>query len=198
MDKVNTQLIKNFAAVNGAFKNADIRAAFNLTSSQVSDVITKLLKENYIRRISYGLYRFCDVVKTPNFEINDKLWKAMKINNSFTAAQISRLAGSSLSHTYRQFSFYSAEGYIRQHGCKPTTNKRTEKVWRLTSKGKEKAQNPNIETFQPDPLVMAAVNLNRLVCSGVAVRDPEAAKQALNFVEQIKNGLEDVAASSQA
>ncbi|RLB86081.1 MAG: hypothetical protein DRH26_17845, partial [Deltaproteobacteria bacterium] len=60
---------------------------------------------------------------------------------------------------------------------------------------KKKAQNPNIKTFKPDPLVMAVVNLNRLICSGLALRSRESADQALKFVEEIRNGLEDVPAS---
>jgi len=119
----------------------------------------------------------------------------MKISSSFSASEIAKLAGSTRAYVYKRFRIYSADGYIKQAGRRSTHGSGSEKLYRLTVKGKKKALNPNIKTFEPDPLVMAAVNLNRLVCSGLAIRSRESADQALKFVKQIRDGLEDVATS---
>ncbi|MBU8910674.1 MAG: type IV toxin-antitoxin system AbiEi family antitoxin domain-containing protein [Desulfobacterales bacterium] len=192
-DKKTTpsQIVKNFAAVNGTFTKSDARKALGLSIQRTADAVSVLQKQGHVRRIAYGLYQFCPVVEKKGVEVNDKIWKAMKISITFTAADIARLTDSTRGYVYLRFKVHAADGYIKRAGMKNTTGKNPEKIWRLTQKGKAKAQNPNVEQFKPDPLVMAAVNLNRLICSGVAVRDPDACEQALTFVEEIKNGLQD-------
>jgi hypothetical protein len=135
---------------------------------------------------------FCDYVQKTGPDINDKIWKAMKVcSGAFSSAEIARLARSSTSYAYKRIRQYKTEGYIDDAGTRKTHGSGWEKLYRLKSKGKERALNPNIETFTPDPLVMAVANLNRLICSGLAMRDPESTKQALIFVEQIRKGLDD-------
>ena len=190
-----SQMVKNFAAVNGTFVKADARKALNLSIQQTADAVSVLQKQGHVRRIAYGLYQFCEVVEKKGLEVNDKIWKAMKISTTFTAADVARLADSSRGYVYLRFKVYVADGYIKRGGMKNTTGKNPEKIWRLTQKGKAKAQNPNIEQFKPDPLVMAAVNLNRLICSGVAIRDEKSGDQAMALACQIIKGLEDAATS---
>jgi len=164
-----SQMVKNFAAVNGTFTKADARKALGLTIQQTADAVSVLQKQGHVRRIAYGLYQFCDVVEKKGVEVNDKIWKAMKISNTFTASDVARLAAATRQYVYLRLNIHAADGYIKRAGMKNTTGKNPEKIWRLTQKGKEKAQNPNVETFQPDPMVMAVVNLNRLICSGVVL-----------------------------
>jgi len=190
-----TQMVRSFAAAKGMVRKKEAKLALGLTTDQVVYAFDTLTEQGYLRQIKHGLYQFSDFVEKPGMEVNDKIWKAMKISTSFTVSDIARLADSTSSYVYKRFRQYIADGFIKQYGVKKTGPTSRKKIWRLTQKGRGKAQNPNIETFTPDPLVMAVVNLNRLVCSGMAVRDPESATQALKFVEEIKNGLEDAATS---
>ncbi|MCP3940035.1 MAG: hypothetical protein GY710_00940 [Desulfobacteraceae bacterium] len=190
-----TEAVRNYAAVNGTISKKEVRAALNLKIDQAVYAFETLKRQGYLMRVGHGLYQFSDYVEKPGIELKDKIWKAMKISPVFTAADIAKLADSTTSYVYKRFRQFRADGYIKQHGTKRQVGTSPKKLWRLTPKGKEKSHQPNIASFQPDPLVMAAVNLNRLICSGVAIRDHKAGEQALKFVEQIKNGLEDAATS---
>jgi len=190
-----TQMVRSFAAAKGMVRKKETKLALGLSTDQVVYAFDTLKNQGYLRQVKHGLYQFADFVEKPGMEVNDKIWKAMKICPSFTVSDIARLADSTSSYVYKRFRQYRADGFIKQYGTRKTSPSSREKIWRLTQAGKGKAQNPNIETFTPDPLVMAVVNLNRLVCSGMAVRDHEAGKQALKFVQEIKNGLEDAGTS---
>lgn len=190
-----TEAVRSYAAANGTIRKKDVRAALGLTVDQVVYAVDTLKRQGYLIQLRHGLYQFVDMVEKPGCEINDKIWRAMKISPTFTAEDIAKLADSSKAYVYKRFRAFRADGYIRQHGVERKSPTSWQKIWRLTPAGKEKAVQPNIEAYEPDPLVMAAVNLNRLICSGVAVRDPEAGEQALQFVEQIRKGLEDAATS---
>ena len=187
-----TEMIRNFAAANTTIRKKQVRESLGLTTKQVDAAVDNLVEQGYLKRIGYGAYLFNDYVQKTGPDINDKIWKAMKVSNgSFSVSEIVRLAESTASYVYKRFRMYRADDYIKNAGTRKTHGSGWEKLYRLTKKGKEKSNNPNLEVFTPDPLIMAAVNLNRLICSGLAVRDPEAAKQALGFIEEIKNGLED-------
>lgn len=190
-----TEAVRGYAAVNGTVTKRDAKAALELSVDQVVYAFETLVKQGYLRKIRHGLYQFVDQVKKPAIEINDKIWRAMKISPTFTADDIAKLAESTTSYVYKRFRQYREDGYLRQHGNKRNPGVNPKKVWRLTLKGKERANQPNLETFVPDPLVMAAVNLNRLVCSRVAMRDEEAGVMAMDLARQIIKGLEDAATS---
>lgn len=191
-----TEMVRNFAAANTTIRKKQVRESLGLSVEQVSYAIDTLVHQGYLKRIGHGSYLFNDYVQKIGADINDKIWKAMKVSSgSFSSAEIARLAESSTAYVYKRFRMYRADGFLKDAGTRKTHGSGWEKLWRLTSKGKGKSMNPNLEAFTPDPLIMAAVNLNRLICSGLAVRDAEAATQAMAFIEQIKNGLEDAATS---
>lgn len=181
-----TEMVRSFAAAKGMVRQKEARLSLNLTTSQISNAFDTLKRQGYLHRVRHGLYQFNEFVEKPGSDIRDKIWRAMKIKPVFTASDIAKLAGSTTSYVYKKFRTYRADGYIRQHGLKPHSS---EKVWRLTVKGKNKAMAPNMEEYKPDPLIMAAVNLNRLICSGIAVRDHDAGQQALKFCNEIRKGL---------
>ncbi|MCK5100796.1 MAG: hypothetical protein KAR45_21990, partial [Desulfobacteraceae bacterium] len=185
-----TEMIRCFAVVKGIISKKDARQSLGLTVEQVSSAFATLIKQGYLRRIKRGLYQFTEFVEKPGLKINDKIWKAMKISSSFSISDIIKLTDSTSGYVYNRFREYRADGYIKEAGVRRTIGSKQEKIWRLTLKGKEKAQKPNISAYKPDPLVMAVVNLNRLVCSGLAIRSKESADQAMVFMEEIKKGLE--------
>ncbi|MFH1157096.1 MAG: type IV toxin-antitoxin system AbiEi family antitoxin domain-containing protein [Pseudomonadota bacterium] len=193
-----TEMVRNFAAANTTIRKKQVKEALGLSVDQVANAVYNLTSQGYLKRIGHGTYLFNDYVQKTGPDINDKIWKAMKVSSgSFSAAEIARLAESTTSYVCKQFRIYRADDYLKDAGIHKT-HAGWEKLFRLTQKGKEKSMNPDLEAFTPDPLIMAAVNLNRLICSGLAIRDEDAAKQALAFVEEIKNGLEDVTAPCQA
>lgn len=187
-----TEMVKNYAAVNGTVRMTEVRQIMGITNEQVLYAFDNLKKQGHLRRVSHGLYQFVDTVEKPPIEVLDKIWRAMKISGSFSATEIAKLADSTTSYVYKRFRAYKADGFIREAGLRPTFGSGTEKLWRLTKDGKEKAQNPNIETWTPEPINLACLNLARLVCSGVAARSKEMALEALAQLEIVKKGLEDV------
>lgn len=194
-----TDMVRQFAAANTTVRKKQVRESLDISYNETDYAFDCLVQQGYLKRIGHGAYLFNDYVQKTGPDINDKIWRAMKVSSGpFSAAEIARLAESSTSYVYKRFRIYKADEYIKEAGMRNTHGTGWEKLWRLTSKGKERSLNPNLEAFTPNPLVMAVVNLNRLICSGLAMREEEAAKQALSFCEQIKNGLEDVDAPYQA
>jgi len=186
------QAVRNYAAVNFTVTKKQVRECLNLTVDQAACSFDTLLRQGYLRRTGHGVYQFVDQVEKPAVEISDKIWRAMKVSNAFTAPEVAKLAESSAAYVYKRFRKYAAEGYIKRSGIKKNAQGTHERLWRLTPAGKKKAQNPKVEAWSPDPMVRAAVNLNRLVCSGVAVRDKESATEAMAQLTVIQARLEEV------
>lgn len=191
--KSTTHMVREYAAAAGTFKKIDAQTALGLTVDQVKNAVETLYRQGYLRRIRHGLYQANSVVEAPVADLDDKIWRAMKVSATFSAADIAKLAGSTRSYVYKRFRRYRADGLMKAAGMRPSglPNAR-EKLWRLTLKGKEKALCPALEEYTPDPLVMAAVNLNRLICSGLAARSAVSAREALLHVAAIQESLKDV------
>jgi hypothetical protein len=187
-----TDAVRNYAAINFTVSKKQVREALGLTVDQSKNAFDNLLKTGNLRRIGHGVYQFVDRIERPQAEIMDKIWRAMKVSGPFSVAEIAKLSGSTVNYVYKRFRQYRADGFIKDAGSRPTYGTGTEKLFRLTVKGKKKAHNPRVENWQPDPLALAAVNLNRLICSGVAVRDKDAAIEAMGLLKVLKKGLKDV------
>ena len=187
-----TEAVRHFAAANGTLSKKEARESLGLSVDQVARAVDNLVKTGHLRRLRHGIYQFIDAVERPPVERLDKIWRAMKISGSFSAAEIARLADSSTAYVYKRFRQYTADGYIRRAGARPTHGSGMENLWRLTNKGKAKAQQPRVEAWKPDPVVMATVSLNRLMCSGAAMRDKETARMAMEQITFIQAALEAV------
>jgi len=191
--KSTTNMVREYAAAAGTFKKIEAQSALGLTVDQVKRAVDTLYRQGYLYRIRHGLYQANSVVASPVADLDDKIWRAMKVSGSFSAADVVKLSGATKSYVYKRFRRYRADGLIKQSGVRPSGLPcGTEKLWRLTLKGKEKAQAPDMEAYTPDPVVMAAVNLNRLICSGLAVRSAESAEEALVHVAAIRTAMEEV------
>jgi DNA-binding MarR family transcriptional regulator len=188
-----TDMVREYAAAAGTFKKIEAQTALGLTVDQIKRAVDTLYRQGYLRRIRHGLYQANSVVESPGAELNDKIWRAMKVSSTFSAADIAKLADSTRSYVYKRFRAFRADGFIKPAGVRPSGLPCSqEKLWRLTPKGKEKALAPAEEAFAPDGLVMAAVNLNRLICSGLAARSAESAKEALVHVAVIREAMKEV------
>ena len=62
------------------------------------------------------------------------------------------------------------------------------KVWRLTAEASRMVDVPSVEEYSPDPMVIAAVRLNRLVCMGL-VRFVDERSEAIRLCREISAGL---------
>jgi DNA-binding MarR family transcriptional regulator len=187
-----TGMVREYAAAVGMLRKKDVQQALGLTVDQVKGAVESLLEQGYLIRVRHGLYQAAGTVEKPLGETVDKIWRAMKVSATFSASDIAKLAASTTSYVYKRLREYRADGLIRPAGMRNTYGSGAEKLWRLTPKGKEKAQAPAAEVFEPDPLVMAAVNLNRLICSGLAVRNESAARSAMDSVTVIAQALNEV------
>ena len=190
--KSTTNMVREYAAAAGTFKKIEAQSALGLTVDQVKRAVDTLYRQGYLYRIRHGLYQANSVVASPVADLDDKIWRAMKVSGSFSAADVVKLSGATKSYVYKRFRRYRADGLMKQAGMQWSGNNAKEKLWRLTLKGKEKAQAPALEAYTPDPVVMAAVNLNRLICSGLAVRSAESAEEALVHVAAIRTAMEEV------
>lgn len=193
-----TQALRNFCSANSVIKRKEAKLALNLTASQLNQGLDTLVRQGYLTRIGHGLYKFVPTVEKPACEVTEKVWRAMKVKRVFAYSDLAMLAGTSKNYIYKLFRKYRAENYIKPAGARPTHGSGTEKLWRLTIKGQNKARQPNVDNFTPDPLVMDAVNLNRLVCSGLVIRDENAAKEAIGICHGIIENLkEDIKSKTQ-
>lgn len=187
-----TQMIRNYAAVNGLVRKKEVRDALGMEEDMVTRGFQTLMRQECLEVVERGLYRFVENINKPIPEATDKVWRAMRMSQAFSASEIAMLAGTSVDYVYKRFRIYRAEGYIKPAGVRPAGASGRTKLWRLTATGKKRAQNPSAETFTPDALTMAAVNLNRLICSGLVARDKGAADQACALAEEIKAFIADL------
>jgi len=193
MDKINnpTEMLRNYAAVNAIIKKSEVKAALKLTQNQVNSSFGTLRQSGELTRVGHGLYKWMPTVEKPACEVTEKVWRAMKVKRVVSYADLAMLAETSKDYVYKLCRKYRAEKYIKPAGVRSTYGSGTEKLFRLTLKGQSKARQPNVEQFTPDPLVMDAVNLNRLVCSGLVIREEQSAKDAIGICSRIIQSLKE-------
>jgi len=187
-----TEMLRQYAAANSIVKKNEVKIALDLTQNQINHSFDALRQSGELTRIGHGLYKWVPTIDKPVFEVTEKIWRAMKVKRVFSSSDIAQLAETTIEYVYKLFRKYKADGYIKNAGSRrPTNGSGTEKMFRLTIKGQNKARRPNISTFTPDPLVMDTVNLNRLVCSGLVIREASSAKDAIAICERIIESLKE-------
>lgn len=72
-------------------------------------------------------------------QMEKKIWRAMKVNNKFSVADISRLTGASSSYVNKKIREFKDEDYVNRAGLKDPGTGTKEKLWRLTLRGKNMA-----------------------------------------------------------
>ncbi len=186
------QMVKNLAAAKGFIRRKEAKNSLELTESQVDSAFNYLCEQGYFERIERGLYRFIEHVDKPVTDTNEKIWRAMKMKRSFSASDIVASADTTVPYVYKLFRKFRIEGHLKQAGARHTYGSGKEKLWRLTLKGKNKARMPQIETFAPNSLVLATLQLDRLVYSELVVRNKESADQACVLLDQIKTLIQEI------
>lgn len=183
--------VRQYASVHRVIRKKQLKEVFGFTENQLASAIKNLCIQGYLKRISHGEYQFNDAVEKPTGAVEEMIWRAMGVNQTFTASTIARHAGSTTAYVYKFFRQLREDGLIRQYGRKEALAGGYEKVWRLTYKGKVRADKPVELQFVPDPLVEQTVTLNNLICSGRAKRDEDARIQAIGLCQSISQQLSE-------
>lgn len=188
----STEQIRQALAALGTGTTAQLRDV-GFSSYEVSTALDTLLRQKFARRISRGVYEFIPDRK-PGREapLEDRIWHAMRINPKWSCSDIAIQAGTTVSYVYKRLRVYRAELFVRQTGVRQA-NGGSEKLWMLTGKGRERIERPAVEPFEPDPLVLLATKINKLVATGMARRFPDENKAARAACIELSNRLEEIA-----
>jgi hypothetical protein len=186
-----TEMVRSFAAANGFARKRQVVESLGITKRQANAAFNTLLEQGFLNRVGQGTYEYLqkpmDGVDAP---IEEKVWRAMKISTSFSASELARVAGTTTSYVYKLFRKYRTEGYIEAWGRHTALSGYNEKQWRLTKKGRMRRERPRLKVFEPDPLVVKVVALNKLVCTGMAMRCGEENRKAMRLCGEIVEGLQ--------
>jgi hypothetical protein len=182
----------DLAAARVVLRRVDICEAMACDGRKADSAVAELMRRKAVVRIGRGMYRYAGAPQAePEAEIEEKIWRAMKINPTWTAADIAMLAGTSVNYVYKKVRWFQAEGLIKRAGVLHVhAGGGAEKLWRVTTKGRNRAGRPVRAEYKPDPLVVDVVALNRLVCTGAAQRFEERRLEALDLCMRIASGLE--------
>ena len=187
-----TDRVRQYAAAGNIIRKAQAADALGLTPEQVKSAVQTLVEQGWLRRIEHGIYRFEPrTASAHEAPLEDRIWRAMRINPKWACSDIAIQAGTTVSYVYKRMRDYVAEHLVAPAGRRPVAGA-SEKLWRLTGKGKQHLDRPPVEPFEPDPLVVAAVKLNRLVCTGMAARPGDAQVEAIRLCRELEKKLSGV------
>jgi DNA-binding MarR family transcriptional regulator len=186
-----TETVRQFAAAQGLVRKKQIQDLLGLSLDQVKRSVKMLVDQGYLRRLGYGSYEFVEGRETAKeAPVDDRIWRAMRINPTWSATDIAVQAGSTRDYIYKVLRRYEADGFVKPAGQRAKPDGSREKLWRITMKGHGKVERPRMKEFRPDPLVEMTVKLNRLVCTGLAMREEEHARSAIELCGGIVEKLE--------
>ncbi len=185
----NIEPVRQFAAANGVVRKKQVADALGITVEQARYAFETLVKQGHMRKVGLGSYEFVeqrrDVREAP---LEDKIWRAMRINPTFSSSDVAIQAGTTKSYFYKRLREYRAEGFVKPAGVRRVPAG-TEKLWRMTGKGRDLQDRPRVVEFRADPLVVLAVNLNKLICTGRAQRYEDARHEAQRLAAEIISEL---------
>ena len=187
-----TEAVRQFSAASGTgtVTKKQVRESLGYSVDQVAGAVGNLVKEGWLRRLRHGVYEFIPrPEKGRPGEVNDRIWRAMMIQPPWSAADISRLSGTTSNYVYKRIRMYWADGFIERCGQRSLPAGGAEKLWRVTAKGRQARDGPMRLAFKPDPLILDVVELNRLVCSGMTKAMEKGRVEALGLCRKVEAGL---------
>jgi hypothetical protein len=191
----STELVRAYASQAGTFTKRAARETLGLSAQAVSVAVDTLLRGKRIKRVAKATYEWIPEKRAARESpLEDRIWHAMRINSSWSAGDIALQAGSTTSYVYKRLRVYRAAGFIKQAGARRIpggSTKQLEKLWKLTMEASRKIDLPKVDEYLPDPLIVAAVRLNRLICTGL-VRFVDERKEAIRLCQEILAGLSPV------
>lgn len=186
-----THAVRNYARNMHIVTAKKVSEDIGFTLNQVRHAIGLLKAQGFIKQIKYGVYEWVNNdahIAAPS-TVQDKVWRAIKINPTFTSQDVARQAGVGLTYAARKVREYRNHGLVEQQGWKRSESDAPIRIWRLTAKGKKFIDRPAMMVFEPDPLIETMVNLNKLVCTGVAIRRDVDRKKAISLCDEIRAKL---------
>jgi hypothetical protein len=164
-----TNLICEVAKTLGTYTMKQLRE-FGYSEAQVWTANDTLLRRKLIRKIGRGQYEYLPEAASKKEEapLADRIWHAMRINPVFSCGDIALQAGTSLTYVWLRLREYAAEGLVKASG-----KRGRERLWRITGKGRDCIERPDVEIFEPDRAVVLAARINRLVATGLAKKFPK-------------------------
>ena len=188
-----TDTLKKYAAARSLICRSHVAQDLGLTAQQTDNAINRLYRRGLLRRVDAGVYEF---VKndTDGDDVDEKMWRAMRVSTTFTTADIERLAGARPAVVHRFVRQMLQDGYIKPSGMAYTAGDRRHgrKQYRLTLAGQDASYRPGTKPYTPDKLVADTAALNRLVCTGLAQHDEQALKEAISLCGTILTHLTDM------
>ncbi|SMC28470.1 hypothetical protein SAMN02746041_03258 [Desulfacinum hydrothermale DSM 13146] len=190
-----TDMVRQYAAAQGTVTKRQVREALGLSVGATKHAVETLSRQGFLQKIRHGVYVFSNdrhggQVPPRPAEREERIRRAMRINEKWSVQDIAQQAGTTESYIYKRLSTYRAKGWVRQAGIRKKPNGCVEKLWRLTLAGRDKLYKPvTQQEFKPDPLVLKVVELNRLVCSGLAQHVPEHGEAAKSLCREILESI---------
>ena len=185
-----TAMVREFAAAHTHVRKKQIRDALDLSAYKVGKAVDTLSRQGWLHRTGPGVYQFRDqALNERPRPIRDRIWRAMRINPIFSASELARQAGTTRNYANKMLRRFRLAGLVEPYGARETPGGAWEKRWMLSAKGKEHRERPEVKPWRPDPLVVMAVELNRLVCTGVARNDAAAGTRARELCAKIAEAL---------
>lgn len=188
-------MVRQFAAAHGTITKLQVRQSLGLGVDQSARAVDTLLRRGFLSRLRHGVYAFVSDRSAGessgrSADMEDRIRRAMQINERWSVAEIAQQAGTTESYVYKRLQAYRKADWVRQCGVRQKPNQCVEKLWRLTLKGRDALfASAAQESFRPDPVVMMAVELNRLVCSGMAQHVEEHREEALRLCRDLMGVL---------
>ena len=187
-----TENVRQYAAGNRVISRHQASLDLGYTKHKVSVAITNLVEQGWLKKIKLGQYEFQDRRLIHPTPVEDKVWRAMRINKTFSAQDIARQVGTSDSYVMKRIREYRDAGWVKRRGKKPSMHEgKKVNVWSLTVKGTSRIQKPEIDVFKADPMIEAVVKLNRLICTGRAQRNVTDRENAVKLMDDIKTKLQE-------
>jgi len=186
----STEAVRAYASTTGTFTRRAAREALGLSVREVDTAIDTLMRGKRLRHAGRATFEWIPEKKAREAPLEERIWHAMRINPMWSAADIAMQAGTTISYVYKRLRAYRAEGLIKRHGHRAAASETggSVKIWRLTAEASRRIDLPRVEEYLPEPLVVAAVRLNKLICQGL-VRFVDERREAIRLCNEILSGL---------
>ena len=180
-------VVRQYAMTNKLFTRKQAVADLGFTVNQVNHAVETLRQSGLVKSISHGLQIWVESEshRPSTSTVQDKVWRALQVNPTFTTQDVARQAGVRDSYAGRKVREYRNAGLVEQCGMTKSNDGAPIRKWKLTAKGRENIERPSLVEFEPDPLVDSAVKLNRLVCTGMAIRNVVDRQKAVGLCVKI-------------
>lgn len=178
-----------FVCAMGRTSIRQVKDDLRLTTDQAKDALRALEQRGRVHRPERGVYAWRALGNQQEGAVSSRVWHAMAINPSWTVEDVARQADTTANYVRRCMVLWKKEKLLEPFGQRSLPEGGRLKVYRLTARGRQ-LPNPGLHApWAPDALTLDAVELARLVATGVAARFPREARRALALAEAIAQEL---------